>query len=76
MTTSNFKKELVQIGKKPGKVRKFKKHNSVKKRTCGKALKKCSRCGRFGAHVSSYGIGLCRQCFREVATKIGFKKYS
>jgi len=26
--------------------------------------------------VSRYGINLCRQCFREVAPKMGFKKYN
>ena len=25
--------------------------------------------------VRKYGLNLCRQCFREVAEKIGFKKY-
>ena len=76
MTTSNHKKVLTQIGRKPGKVRKFKKHNAPKKRSCGRALKKCARCGRTGAHISLYGLDLCRQCFRETAPKIGFKKYS
>ncbi|MBW2978139.1 30S ribosomal protein S14 [Candidatus Woesearchaeota archaeon] len=52
------------------------KHNAPKKRTCGKHLKKCRRCGRIGGHIGKYGLNLCRQCFREVATKIGFKKYS
>ena len=32
--------------------------------------------GRFGGHISKYGIGLCRHCFREIAEEIGFKKYS
>ncbi|MEK6757643.1 MAG: 30S ribosomal protein S14 [Nanoarchaeota archaeon] len=52
------------------------KHCKPQQRKIGIAAKKCERCGRFGAHIKSYGINLCRQCFREVAVEIGFKKYS
>ncbi|HLD87006.1 MAG TPA: 30S ribosomal protein S14 [Candidatus Nanoarchaeia archaeon] len=59
------------------KLAKFKKHNSPKERSCGFSTRKCSRCGRVGrGHVAKYGIGVCRQCFREIAVHIGFKKYS
>ncbi|MEM3405645.1 MAG: 30S ribosomal protein S14 [Candidatus Pacearchaeota archaeon] len=51
-------------------------HNKPKERKTGIASKKCFRCGRFGAHISSYGLDLCRQCFREIANELGFKKYS
>ncbi|MEM3126909.1 MAG: 30S ribosomal protein S14 [Candidatus Woesearchaeota archaeon] len=51
------------------------KHNAPKKRSCGKAIYKCRRCGRNGAQISKYNINLCRQCFRDIATKIGFKKF-
>ncbi|MFH1506411.1 MAG: 30S ribosomal protein S14 [archaeon] len=47
-----------------------------KERKFGKNSKKCSRCGRTGAHVGKYGLELCRQCFREIAAKLGFKKYN
>ena len=40
-------------------------------RKYGKAAKKCSRCGDHSAIVSRYGLNLCRQCFREIAPKIG-----
>ena len=36
----------------------------------------CGRCGRKRGIVRSYGLYLCRQCFREVARDLGFKKYS
>ncbi len=36
----------------------------------------CERCGRKRGLVRRYGMHLCRQCFREVAPEIGFKKYS
>ncbi len=73
MTASNHEKVLKQIGHKPGKVAKWKKHNTPKKRV-GDA-KRCIRCGRRKAHVSKYGLHLCRQCFREIALELGFNKY-
>jgi len=76
MTASDWKKILKQLEKKPEKMQKFLKHNKPKDRKVGIAKKKCERCGRFGAHIKSYGLNLCRQCFREVAGEIGFKKYS
>ncbi len=76
MTASNYKKVFKQLKSKPVKLKKFIKHNAPKQRSCGKNLKICSRCGRRGAHIDKYGLNLCRQCFREIATKIGFKKYS
>jgi small subunit ribosomal protein S14 len=35
----------------------------------------CRRCGRKQGLVGKYDINLCRQCFREVARSMGFKKY-
>ncbi|MFH1054386.1 MAG: 30S ribosomal protein S14 [Candidatus Woesearchaeota archaeon] len=52
------------------------KFNTPKERSCGKSKKNCRRCGRKGGHIDKYGLKLCRQCFREIATKIGFKQYS
>ncbi len=75
MTTSNYKKMFKQLKAKPVKLKKFIKHNAPKKRTTGISLKKCKRCGRTRAHIKKYHLGLCRQCFREVATKLGFRKY-
>ncbi len=75
MTYSNYKKAFKQLKAKPVKLKKFIKHNSSKKRSCGFSLKRCGRCGRIRGHISSYGLHLCRQCFRETATDLGFKKY-
>lgn len=36
----------------------------------------CRRCGRRRGLVRRYGIRLCRQCFRETASSLGFRKYS
>ncbi len=76
MTASDWRKTLKQLKNKPEKLRKFLKHNKPKERKFGIAARKCIRCGRYGAHISSYGLHLCRQCFREIAKEIGFKKYS
>jgi len=76
MTQSDWKKLYKQIRKKPGIGKKFLKHNKPKKRTTGMARYRCERCGRIGAHVGQYGLNFCRQCFREIAQEIGFKKYS
>ena len=36
----------------------------------------CRRCGREQGLVGKYDIWLCRQCFREIARSMGFKKYN
>ena len=76
MTTSDFKKVFKQLDKKPAIKAKYLKHNSPKERSCGHAKRKCRRCGRTGAHIRSYRLGFCRQCFRELAQSLGFKKYN
>jgi small subunit ribosomal protein S14 len=76
MTTSDYRKVFKQLKAKPFKLKKYMKHNAPKKRSTGIATRKCRRCGRNKAHIDSYGLNLCRQCFREIAPKIGFKKYS
>jgi small subunit ribosomal protein S14 len=76
MTASDWRKVMKQLKNKPAVRDKFIKHCKPKDRTTGIALHKCERCGRFGAHIKSYGLNLCRHCFREIAVEIGFKKYS
>lgn len=76
MSYSDFSKGFKQLRVKPHVLKKYIKHNSPKERTCGVSLKKCKRCGRIRGHISKYGLNLCRQCFREIATQIGFKKFS
>jgi len=76
MTASDWRKVLKQLRNKPAVMQKFLKHNKPKERKYGITVQKCERCGRFGAHISSYGINLCRHCFREIATELGFEKFS
>lgn len=76
MTTSNWKKAFTQLNAKSIKKAKFIKFNKPKDRSCGAALRKCKNCGRMGAHINKYGLHICRQCFREMALGLGFKKFS
>lgn len=76
MTASDWRKMLKQLKSKPAVMEKFIKHNKPKTRKTGIAARKCERCGRFGAHNKSYGLNLCRHCFREIASEIGFTKYN
>jgi len=76
MSYSNYDKVFKQLKVKPVKLTKYVKHNSPKIRKFGKSYLKCGVCGRIGGHIRSYGINLCRQCFRLNAKNIGFKKYS
>jgi ribosomal protein S14 len=77
MTASDWKKVIEnQLKNKPALIKRFMKHNKPKDRKFGIAAKRCERCGRFGGMISSYNLNLCRHCFREIATEIGFKKFS
>ena len=46
-----------------------------KERKFCKGCRPCRRCGSYVAVIRRYGLYLCRQCFREVAESLGFKKY-
>ena len=72
MTYSDYKKVFKQLKVKPVILAKYKKHNSPKERSCGVSLRHCRNCGRTKAHIRKYGLDLCRQCLREIATKLGF----
>ena len=75
MTTSNWQKAFKQLKVKPIKMQKYIKHNKPKARTTGQASISCRRCGQHRGHNAKYGLDLCRQCFRQIAQEIGFKKY-
>ncbi len=76
MTTSQHTKVLKQIGKKPGTHAKYLKHNVPKARAFGAQTHRCKLCGNMRGHIGRYGLHLCRRCFRQYATQLGFKKYS
>ncbi|MBI2140053.1 30S ribosomal protein S14 [Candidatus Woesearchaeota archaeon] len=66
----------VQLRDKPAIYKKFLKYNTPKPRKYGKITKVCRVCGNHRGHISKYGINICRRCFREVAIRLGFKKFS
>jgi len=76
MSTSDYRKMFTQLDKKPVKKRKYLRFNRPRLRSCGIALRKCKNCGRNGGHIRKYGLNLCRQCFRDMAADLGFKKFS
>jgi ribosomal protein S14 len=46
-----------------------------KKRTTGPGSRACIRCGTHNGLIRRYGLNICRKCFREVASTLGFNKY-
>ena len=75
MTAKTATKQRKQIEHKPIKVAKYDKNNMPKQRSIKGGSRRCTLCLRRGAHISRYGLHLCRQCFRETAASLGFKKY-
>lgn len=75
MTTSNWKKAFTQLEKKPDVKKKYIKHNSPKERAHGIATRSCKLRGSHRAHISKYGLNICRKCFRQYATDLGFKQF-
>jgi small subunit ribosomal protein S14 len=77
MAIKDWRKAFLQLKAKPVVLKKYMRHNAPKRRPTGRTLSsRCDNCGRYGGHISMYGISMCRQCFRELAIKIGFKKYN
>ena len=50
-------------------------HKNRVNRKFGIGSLRCDRCGRYEGHIRSFGLNFCRQCFREIAPRLGFKKY-
>ncbi|CAD6491368.1 MAG: 30S ribosomal protein S14 type Z [Candidatus Argoarchaeum ethanivorans] len=46
------------------------------KKKFGRGANQCRRCGRKQGLIRKYGLYLCRQCFREMAYEVGFRKYT
>jgi len=44
-------------------------------RNRGKSMRKCRFCGAARGMIRSYGLRICRRCFREVGERIGFRKF-
>ena len=65
-----------QILGKPAKLGRFNKFNMPKPRKYGKNVHMCRRCNKTSGVIQKYGLYYCRQCFREYAEALGFRKYS
>ena len=76
MTYSDYRKIFKQLKAKPVKLKRFLKHNAPKERKIGRYAKHCRICGNPRGHIGKYGLNICRRCFRQIATKLSFKKYS
>jgi len=76
VSNMSFERVKKQIENKEVKLKRFLKFNSPKKRKFGKNVYKCRKCGRTRGVIRKYGLLYCRQCFREEAEKVGFKKYN
>ncbi|TKA29168.1 40S ribosomal protein S29 [Salinomyces thailandicus] len=53
-------------------------HESVwysRPRTYGKGARECRVCTHKAGLIRKYGLNICRQCFREKSTDIGFTKH-
>lgn len=64
--------EKISVGKT--KLARFMRHNVPKKRTYGRGVVLCVRCGGWRRHINKYKLNICGRCFREVAKELGFKK--
>ena len=40
-----------------------------------KQKRKCRMCGTRQAVIRKYNLLVCRRCFKEIAEKLGFKKF-
>ena len=40
----------------------------------GRGSRWCKRCVDYTAVIQKYDLSICRRCFREVATSLGFRK--
>lgn len=70
-----FERVRKQIESKPIKLKRYNKFNKPKDRKFGRSVYRCRKCGRTDGVIRSYGLMYCRQCFREEAAKLGFRKY-
>jgi small subunit ribosomal protein S14 len=59
----------------PAKYNRFVKFNKHKMQPHDIRSRRCVRCNRGEAHIGIHGLNYCRECFREVAKDVGFRKY-
>jgi small subunit ribosomal protein S14 len=72
----SFDNARKQLDNKQVKLQRFLKFCAPKKRVSGRNATPCRKCGKTNGVINKYSLRYCRQCFREEAKKLGFKKYS
>jgi ribosomal protein S14 len=70
---TQFEKILKVHASNPAKRARFIKFNKHKMQSHDRRAHLCIRCNRAEGHIKI--LNYCRQCFREVAPDLGFKKY-
>jgi small subunit ribosomal protein S14 len=76
MAGKGFDRNVKQIANKRVKLARYMKFNKKKDRKFGANTAVCRKCGKTSGVTTKYGLYYCRQCFREEAEKLGFRKYS
>ena len=64
------------IKDKPVKLARYERFNKTLPRKHGKSVRPCRKCGKRAGVIRKYGLMYCRQCFREEAEKLGFRKFN
>jgi len=72
----SFKNAMKQVEGKPAKLARFLRFCKPKDRKTGRNATPCRNCGKTEGVINKYGLRYCRQCFREEAKRLGFRKYS
>ena len=54
----------------------LKKQANAHPKSQGKGGRLCRQCANPSGMIRKYGINMCRQCFRENAALMGFKKFN
>ncbi len=76
MTAKDWRKMFESIKHKKAEREKMLKFNKPKERKYGRGTRHCIICHRTKGIIRRYGLNMCRQCFRDLAEKLGFKKYN
>lgn len=48
---------------------------TVERKAYGKGSRSCRSCFTYNGLIRTYGLSMCRRCFREYSADIGFKIY-
>ncbi|MBN1923925.1 MAG: 30S ribosomal protein S14 [Nanoarchaeota archaeon] len=75
MTAKDWKKSFKQVAHKKAESTRQLKFNKPVEKKYGRGRRVCSICGRRGALIRRYELNVCRQCFKDIANGIGFKKF-